>query len=141
MLFGHVALVAAAAFLGAAFYIHAAEQPARLALDDGAMLLQWQRSYERALVMQVSLIVVSALAGIAAWSSTNDIGFLAGAVVMLVNIPTTYALIMPINRRLMATAPAAAGSESREDLRRWNRLHGLRTALALCAVLAFASAQ
>jgi anthrone oxygenase-like protein len=133
MLIGQLALIAAAAFTGAAIYVTVAEQPARLALDDEALLTHWQSSYPRASVMQASLAAVSALLGTAAYWSSGDWRWLAGAVLIFANLPFTILVILPTNKRLQALPPAAADGSTRRAIETWARLHLVRDALGLSA--------
>lgn len=137
MLAGHLALVAAALFTGAAFYINFAEQPARLMLDDRALLAQWKPSYARGFVMQASLAVIGFLLGAAAWWTTGNGLWLAGALTLVANWPFTLFVIMPTNHRLNAVTPEEAGPASRNLIRQWGGLHAVRTALGAVATLLF----
>jgi hypothetical protein len=137
MLIGQLALITAAAFSGAAIYVTVAEQPARLVLDDSAMLRQWQASYPRASLMQASLALVSALLGIAAFWSSGDWRWLLGAVLIFANVPYTLLVILPTNKSLQAAASPAAGGGTRRTIETWARLHLVRDALGILAIAAY----
>lgn len=76
---GQIALVLAAAFAGAAFYINVAEQPARLGLDDKSLLKEWKPSYAGGFAMQGSLAVVSGVLGLLEAWLTKDWRWIVGA--------------------------------------------------------------
>lgn len=137
MLTGHLALIVAAAFAGAATYTNAAEQPARLGLDDRALLAEWKPSYKRGLAMQASLAVIGGVLGLAAWWVTSDWRWTFGAVLMLANWPYTVFFIVPTNRRIEATPPDQAGPETLALIEHWGGLHAVRSALGAGAVAAF----
>ena len=141
MIWGQLALVAAALFAGAAFYVGAVEHPARRDLPPGGALTQWKPAYRRGANMQASLAVVGFVLGLLAWWQTGGWLWGLGALVLVANWPYTLLVIMPTNRRLKAIDPATAGTESEALLDAWARLHMVRTGLGLAATLIFLAAS
>jgi hypothetical protein len=136
MMAGHLALIVAAVFFGAAIYVNIVEQPARFRLDDRALLVEWKPSYKRGFAMQAPLAMAGFALGLVAWWQTRDVLFLAGGIAMLANWPWTILVINPVNAILNATEPAQAGAETRALIAKWGRLHAVRTALGFVAVVA-----
>ena len=134
VLAGQFALVTAAIFTGAAVYVNVVEQPARLRLDDRALLAQWKPAYQRGFAMQAPLALLGFILGIIAASTTNmDLRWLVGAFFIFANWPFTLLVILPTNKRLMEIKPLNVGQESRELIVKWGRLHAVRSLLGAAA--------
>jgi hypothetical protein len=136
-MFGNFALTVAALFTGAAFYINFAEQPARLGLDDRALLAEWKPSYARGFMMQASLAVIGFILGGLEWLVTANWLWLLGAIILVANWPYTMFGIMPTNNVLNAIPLNEAGPNSRALIEKWGALHAVRTALGAAATLIF----
>ena len=137
MIFGLLALIAAAIFGGVALYVNIVEQPARLSLDDRALLAEWKPSYKRGAAMQAPLALIGFLLGMLAWWQTSHAGFLIGALLILAPWPWTLIVIKPTNDALLATNPDQAGPQTRSLIQRWGVVHGVRTVLGALATAAF----
>jgi hypothetical protein len=137
MIFGNLALISASAFAGAALYVNVAEQPARLMLDDQALLSEWKSSYKRGTAMQAPLAVVGCLFGLIAWWHTKELCLLVGGVLMIANWPWTLLGIMPTNNALMAIDSANPTPQTRSLIVKWGSLHAVRSVFGLLATIAF----
>jgi Domain of unknown function (DUF1772) len=136
MLAGQLALTTAAIFTGAAVYVSLCEQPARLKLDERALLTEWKPSYKHGAAMQAPLALIGAVLGVVAWWQTGDWRWLLGAIVIVSAWPYTLIVIKPTNDRLLATDPANAGPSVRALIEKWGALHAGRSAIgALTTVL------
>jgi Domain of unknown function (DUF1772) len=134
---GLLALMVAALFTGAAVYVNFAEQPARLTLDDRALLTEWKPSYRRGFAMQAPLALIGFILGVIAWWQASHPAFLIGAIAMIAPWPWTILGIKPTNDALLAMAPDNAGPQSRALIVRWGGLHAVRTVLGGIGTLAF----
>ena len=137
MFVGHLALMTVAIFTGAAVYINVAEQPARLQLDDRALLMEWQPSYKHGLAMQAPLAIIGIVLGLIAWWLSGNWRWVVGALLIIANWPYTLLGVMPTNRRLEAILPDTAGPEARALIRKWGGLHAVRSGFGAFATLAF----
>ena len=137
MIFGLLALIVAAIFAGVALYVNIVEQPARLSLEDRALLAEWKPSYKRGAAMQAPLALVGFLFGMLAWGQTSHAGFLIGSIAIIAPWPWTLIGIKPTNDALLATELDQSGPQTRALVLKWGALHGVRTAFGTLATLAF----
>ncbi len=137
MFTGQLALMIAAVFTGAALYVSVAEQPARLALEDRPLLMEWIPSYRRGYAMQAPLAAIGFVLGAFAWWQTANWLWLLGALVLVANWPYTFIGIIPVNRRITSIRPEDASAASTALIAHWGTLHGVRTALGLSATVIF----
>jgi hypothetical protein len=132
MLTGALALAFAAAFTGAALYINLVEQPARLALDDGALLSEWRPSDRRGFAMLASLALIAAALALTADFQTQDVRWLIGAIIIIASWPYTFFAMVPMNNRILTLSAAESGA-ARELVRTWGLLEYGQTAIGLVA--------
>ena len=135
MLLANFATLATALFTGAAVYISLVEHPARLLCPTAHAVEQWRPSYKRATVMQASLAVAGSLLAIAAWLVGAGLTWLLAGLVLGSVVPFTLIVMWPTNKQLEDPGLDTTSELARSLLVRWGRLHAVRSALSLLALI------
>jgi hypothetical protein len=135
MLLANFATLATALFTGAAVYISLVEHPARLLCPTAHAVEQWRPSYKRAIVIQVSLAVAGSLLAIAAWLTGAGLVWLLAGVLLGSVVPFTLVVMWPTNKQLEDPGLDTTNELARSLLVRWGRLHAIRSALSLVALV------
>ena len=126
-------------FAGAALYVSVVEHPARMSCDLPVALAEFRPSYKRAAVMQVILAVIGVTGAIVAWYLGRGTSTLVAAIVFATVVPWTLIVIMPTNRQLLDETRTSATAETDVLLKKWGRLHNVRTIASLLALTILAA--
>jgi hypothetical protein len=130
-----IAIFTSGLFAGAAIYINLVEHPARLSCGTQLAVREFGPSYRRATIQQASLAVIGCAAGSIAGWQCSDPAIAGAAVAFGLVVPFTLLVIAPTNQRLLDPGLDVTSAEAAALLRRWGRLHAVRSVLATVAFL------
>jgi hypothetical protein len=140
MIWGTFALALAAAFTGASFYVNWVEQPARLALDDAALLSEWGPSDSRGVSLLAGLALVAAIAGFIAYFESEDVRWAFGALIIIASWIYAYFVMAPLDNQIRSLRGGEVAA-ARALVRQWGIVESGLTALGAAAVLMFLWAE
>jgi anthrone oxygenase-like protein len=129
-----VALICTGLFAGAAVYVSVVEHPARLACSTDVALAEWRPSYKRAAVMQFILAIFGVGSAIGAYMYGRGTSVLVAAIVLATVVPWSLIIIMPTNRQLLDPSRVSSTPDTDLLLKKWGRLHTIRTVASLLAL-------
>jgi hypothetical protein len=132
-----IAIIATGIFAGAAVYINLVEHPARLSCSVQLAVMEWRPSYKRATLMQVPLALAGSLSALTSWWLDRRPVWLVGGLILLAVVPFTLVFILPTNKRLENDGLDLRSDEAAYLIRRWGRLHAVRSLLSMVAFVAF----
>ena len=133
---GTFALAFAAAFSGAALYVIWVEQPARMALDEEALLSEWAPSDRRGVALLAALALISALAGILTYFETQDVRWAIGALVIVSSWPYIFFAMAPLNNQILSLRGNDVAA-ARALVRQWGFVESGLAAIGIVAVAVF----
>jgi hypothetical protein len=87
--------------------------------------------------MQAPLAAIGSLAALVSWWFDQGLPWLVGGLLLLLLIPFTLVVILPTNKRLESRELDLRSEEAGVLLRRWGRLHAVRSVLSVMAFVIF----
>lgn len=135
-----IALLSCSLFSGAAIYINIAEHPARLKCGTELAATVFGPSYHRAAAMQASLALIATITGLAVATTTGLYLWYLGSALIFSVVPFTFIAIMPTNKKLLDPERDRASDDTLKLLRKWGRLHAVRSGLSIVSAIFFSYA-
>jgi hypothetical protein len=136
MIWGTFALAFAAAFTGASFYVNWVEQPARLKLDDAALLSEWGPSDSRGVALLAALALAAAIVGFIAYFDTQDVRFAFGALLIIASWLYAFFVMSPLDNQIRSLRGGDVAA-ARALVRQWGVVESGLTAIGAAAVVIF----
>jgi hypothetical protein len=136
MIWGTFALAFAAAFTGASFYVNWVEQPARLKLDEEALLGEWGPSDSRGILLLAALALLAAIAGFIAYFESEDVRWAFGALIIVASWLYAFFVMSPLDNQIRSLRGGEVAA-ARALVRQWGIVESGMTAIGAVAVLVF----
>ena len=136
MIWGTLALAFAAAFTGASFYVNWVEQPARLKLDEEALLSEWGPSDSRGFALLAALALLAAVAGFIAYFESEDVRFAFGALLIIASWLYAFFVMAPLDNQIRSLRGGEVAA-ARALVRQWGIVESGLTAIGAVTVLIF----
>jgi hypothetical protein len=136
MIWGTIALVFTAAFAGASFYVNWVEQPARLQLEEEALLSEWGPSDSRGVALLSAFALAAAITGFIAYFESEDIRWAFGALLMIGSWPYVYFVMAPFDNQIRSLRGGDVAA-ARALVRLWGMVELGLTAIGLAALVIF----
>jgi hypothetical protein len=136
MIWGTLALAFAAAFTGASFYVNWVEQPARLKLDEQALLSEWGPSDSRGVSLLIALALVAAVAGFIAYFESQDVRWAFGALIIIASWLYAFFVMSPLDNQIRSLRGGDVAA-ARALVRQLGIVESGLTAIGAAAVLVF----
>jgi hypothetical protein len=132
-----LATLACGIFAGAAVFINLVEQPANLSCGVNVALTVWRPIYKRGTAMQASLAMTGSILGFISWWLEKDAAWLIGGAFLFAVVPFTLIVMFPTNKKLEDDKLDPSSAHAEQLLRRWGRLHAVRSGLSFLAFVIF----
>ncbi len=136
MLSGFIALAFAAAFAGAAVYVIWVEQPARLALDEEALLSEWTPSDRRGVALLAAFALAASIAGFIAYFESEDVRWVFGALITISSWPYAFFVMAPLNNQILSLRGKDVAA-AKALVRQWGMIESGFAAIGVLAVAMF----
>ena len=135
MFFEIVSFIFTGLFAGVALYISVVEQHGRLSSEPAVALAEWRFSYRRAAILQVVLVTVGVLSAITAYYLGRGVSVFVAGMLLAIIVGWTLIAVVPVNRQLLDPARTSATPDTDVLLKKWGRLHMIRTIAAILALV------
>ncbi len=112
------------------------EQPARMALDDNALLSEWRPSDSRGVALLSAFALAAAVAGFIAYFESQDVRWVFGALIVISSWPYAFFVMAPLNNQILSLRGRDV-SAARALVRQWGLVESGFAAIGVLAVAMF----
>ena len=125
-------IVSVGILTGSSFYSSMVEIPIRSTTSEEEQLKNWRLVFPKASKLLILIGNIAMVLVLITWYLTSNMGWLMGAIPLIILIPFTVIFIFKTNAKLTSLTDSTGVSAL---IRSWGKLHNVRTILAIISFI------